>query len=76
MKTKIIISIIFVTMFLTSCNWIRHNSTPVTKEVTPDYIYRFEYNGHKYIIFKYNGTRNPHNVSGVVHDPDCKCNRN
>ena len=76
MKTKFIITIIFITSLLTSCNWYRHNDTPVTKTITPDYIYRFEYDGHSYIIFKYNGDINPHNTSGIVHDPDCKCHNN
>lgn len=32
------------------------------------YINRFEYNGHKYIMFKSGESRN-----GFVHDPDCPC---
>ena len=31
-------------------------------------VYRFEYNGHKYILFASGESRN-----GFVHDPDCPC---
>lgn len=54
----------------------RHNSETNIKEVeSVDYVYRTEYDGHSYIMFKHNGHTNMHNVTGVVHDPDCPCNR-
>lgn len=31
-------------------------------------VFRYEYDGHKYIMFGQNEYRN-----GVVHDPDCPC---
>lgn len=31
-------------------------------------IYKFNYDGHKYIMFSVNKYEN-----GVIHDPDCKC---
>lgn len=31
-------------------------------------VFRFEYDGHKYILFTSGETRN-----GFVHDPDCPC---
>lgn len=64
---------VMVSMFVfTNCD--RHNSETVVKDVeTVDYVYRIEYDGHKYIVFKHNGNINHNNVSGVVHDPDCKC---
>lgn len=36
-------------------------------------ILHFDYNGHSYIHFHISGTHGGH--SGVVHDPDCKCNQ-
>lgn len=54
----------------------RHNSETHVKEVEfVDHVYRTEYDGHSYIMFKHNGSTNMHNVTGVVHDPDCPCNR-
>lgn len=32
------------------------------------HIYRFKYDGHKYILFYAGDNRN-----GFVHDPDCPC---
>ena len=32
------------------------------------HIYRFKYDGHKYILFYAGDNRN-----GIVHDPDCPC---
>ena len=63
----------FVTsmVFFTGC---RHNSVTEIKNVdTVDYVYRTEFEGHTYIMFKQNGSTNMHNVTGVVHDPDCSC---
>ena len=31
-------------------------------------IYKFKYDGHRYIMFRANGDEN-----GVIHDPDCEC---
>ena len=63
----------FVTsmVFFTGC---RHNSETEIKNVdTVDYVYRTEFEGHTYIMFKQNGWNNDHNITGIVHDPDCKC---
>ena len=63
----------FVTsmVFFTGC---RHNSETKTMTVeSVDYVFRTEFEGHTYIMFKQNGSTNMHNVTGVVHDPDCKC---
>ena len=58
-------------VFFTGC---RHNLETKVKNVdTIDYVYRTEFEGHTYIMFKQNGSTNMHNVTGVVHDPDCQC---
>lgn len=64
--------VVVVSVFVfTGC---RHNKVTEVKDVeTVDYVYRTSFEGHDYIIFKHNGTTNYHNVSGVVHDPDCPC---
>ena len=31
-------------------------------------IYKFKYDGHRYIMFRANGDEN-----GVIHDPNCEC---
>ena len=33
---------------------------------------RFDYDGHKYIMFNWSFGR--YKIAGVVHDPDCECN--
>ena len=33
------------------------------------YVYRFEYDGHKYVMFYSVGAT----INGFVHDPDCPC---
>ena len=66
--------VVFSVVVLTGC---RHNGVTSVEDVeTIDYVYRTEYDGHKYIVFKHNGLTNPHNMSGVVHDPDCPCTMN
>ena len=35
-----------------------------------DPVYKFEYNGHKYIRF------GEYQTTCVVHDPDCECHKN
>lgn len=37
-------------------------------------VLHFNYNGHSYIQFNMGAGQNGR--SGIVHDPDCKCNRN
>jgi hypothetical protein len=66
-----VVMMIVSMMSFTSC---RHNSeTEIENVDTVDYVYRTEFEGHTYIMFKQNGWHNAHNVTGVVHDPDCKC---
>ena len=42
-------------------NYVIHNDNTIT-------VYKFEYNGHSYIMFSHG-----HAENGVVHDPDCPC---
>lgn len=71
------IVMLFVSMMIfTGCDMhsIRHNYNTVIENVeTIDYVYRTEFEGHTYIMFRHNGKTNVHNVTGVIHDPDCKC---
>ena len=73
---KKVIYIIAMALCLTACcmEEVKHQESAVEKE----YLYlsgqgslgvlRFEYNGHKYILFTSGESRN-----GFVHDPDCPC---
>lgn len=71
-RTFIIVMMMVVLM--TGFTGCRHNRVTETKNVeTVDYVYRTEFEGHTYIMFKQNGSTNMHNITGVVHDPDCKC---
>ena len=38
-----------------------------------DRVFKTEFDGHTYIVFKTNGGMDRYDMSGVVHDPDCKC---
>ena len=70
-KVFIFLMVVMTMMVVSGC---RHNSeTESTTVESVDYVYRTEFEGHKYIMFKQNGWHNDHNVTGVVHDPDCPC---
>ena len=70
-RTFSVILVIASLMSFTSC---RHNKVTSVEQVeTIDYVYRTEFEGHSYIMFRQNGSTNMHNITGVVHDPDCKC---
>lgn len=45
----------------------------VTKTEVFDQVFRTEFDGHTYIVFKTSGGMDKYDMSGVVHDPDCKC---
>ena len=73
---KKVIYIIVMALCLSACcmEEVKHQESAAEKE----YLYlndqgtlgviRFEYDGHKYILFTSGETRN-----GFVHDPDCPC---
>ena len=76
---KVICIIAMALCLLSSCNMkeIEHKESDTEKE----YLYlrdgqgtltvfRFEYDGHKYILFTAGDFRN-----GSVHDPDCPCHK-
>ena len=66
-----IVMLLVSMMFFTGC---RHNDvTDIENVETIDYVYRTKFEGHSYILFKQNGSTNMHNITGVVHDPDCEC---
>ena len=50
-----------------------HIPNNVTSTETFEQIFRTEFDGHTYIVFKTNGGIDKYDMSGVVHDPDCKC---
>ena len=73
---KKVICIIAMALCLSSC-WVEETEEKET-EAKEEYLYlkdnvhlvvnRFEYDGHKYILFFSGEIRN-----GFVHDPDCPC---
>ena len=73
---KKVICIIAMALCLSSC-WVEETEEKET-EAQKEYLYlkdnvhlvvnRFEYDGHKYILFFSGEIRN-----GFVHDPDCPC---
>ena len=73
---KKVICIIAMALCLVSC-WVEEREEKET-EAKKEYLYlkdnvhlvvnRFEYDGHKYILFYSGEIRN-----GFVHDPDCPC---
>ena len=73
---KKVIYIIAMALCLSSC-WVEDTEEKET-EAKKEYLYlkdnvhlvvnRFEYDGHKYILFFSGEIRN-----GFVHDPDCPC---
>ena len=73
---KKVICIIAMVLCLSSC-WVEETEEKET-EAKKEYLYlkdnvhlvvnRFEYDGHKYILFFSGEIRN-----GFVHDPDCPC---
>lgn len=73
---KKVIFIIAMALCLSSC-WVEETEEKET-EAKKEYLYlkdnvhlmvnRFEYDGHKYILFFSGEIRN-----GFVHDPDCPC---
>ena len=73
---KKVICIIAMALCLSSC-WVEETEEKET-EAKKEYLYlkdnvhlvvnRFEYDGHKYILFFSGEIRN-----GFVHDPDCPC---
>lgn len=77
MKNFIYTIVILSAIIITSCEIrteIKENQTNVrihSKKKNYDIIpTHFEYNGHKYIVFKIaQGAK-----SSIVHDPDCPCN--
>ena len=78
MKAKIIgnqmkhILILVVAMLFVSCD--KGTKIIIRNDVPFDKVEHFSYRGHKYIKFsKYEGWQ--HGICGVVHDPNCKCNK-
>lgn len=77
---KKVIYIIAMALCLSACcnmEEIKRQETAVEEEylylnygqiISKVYINRFEYDGHKYIMFQSGESRN-----GFVHDPDCPC---
>ena len=73
---KKVICIIAMALCLSSC-WVEETEEKET-EAKKEYLYlkdnvhlvvnRFDYDGHKYILFFSGEIRN-----GFVHDPDCPC---
>lgn len=45
----------------------------VTETEVFEQVFRTEFDGHTYIVFKTSGGMDKYDMSGVVHDPDCKC---
>lgn len=45
----------------------------ITSTEVFDRVFKTEFDGHTYIVFKTNGGMDRYDMSGVVHDPDCKC---
>ena len=72
---KKIMILVLTCICLISCG-SRHNRETKEKKLSNiDYAERFEYDGHKYIIFHQLGSTNYTNRNGVVHDPDCPCHQ-
>lgn len=70
-----IFTVVMMIVSMMSFTGCRHHSETQIKSIEHlDNVVHVEYNGHKYIMMKYNGSTNMHNITGVVHDPDCKCN--
>ena len=74
MKKTIILALSFIC--LVSCGWRNNRVTTEKRLNNIDCATRFEYDGHKYIMFYQYGNTNYKNKSGVVHDPDCPCHNN
>ena len=70
--TKIVILTLgLVALLLQSCQQnIQH--TTVHADAVIKHVYTFEWNNHSYIMFGTSYTEMV-SVSGVVHNPDCKC---
>ena len=71
MKTKFmkrLIMILGAPLLLSACCQVSNEAQEV-KEI-PMKARRFTYEGHRYIMFLYNV-----HMNGVVHDPDCPCNK-
>ena len=76
---KVIYIITMALCLLSSCNMkkIEHKESDTEKEYLylrngrgTLTIFRFEYDGHKYILFTSGELKN-----GFVHDPDCPCHK-
>jgi len=74
MKKTIIL--VLTCICLVSCGWRNNRETDVRNLNNIDFAERFEYDGHKYIMFHQFGSTNYTNRNGVVHDPDCPCHNN
>ena len=70
---KKILFLVVVGICLASCGWRNNSNTHDKKIDNIDVATRFEYDGHKYILFMRYGNTNYTNQTGVVHDPDCPC---
>lgn len=69
---KNILFLVFATCLITACCSEKQNPNYVKqpKDVFPSKPVEFVYKNHKYISFGGNQLK-----SGVVHDPDCPCNK-
>lgn len=75
---KKFISLIFGTLLISSCTTIKDAvivkmdgwAHPVNSTEKPIDVTIYEYNGHTYLIFGRSTL-----INGVVHNPDCICNK-
>lgn len=68
-KLKLISFICLVAVIFGSCNPSQEEKNLGTQNHKD--VSEFEYNGHKYIKFKWGSGH--YTTAGVVHDPDCPC---
>lgn len=59
---------------VTETDGLTYTKKVIVRDTEINKVLHFNYNGHSYIQFNTGEGRNGR--SGIVHDPDCKCNRN
>lgn len=62
---------LLIALSLTGCE---KQGTPITYNPNLRKIVKFEFEGHKYISFEIWNTGHTNGV-GIVHDPDCSCQK-
>ena len=71
---KKVIIFILICLLIISCSSIVHYDNTHTQDIEIiDNAYKFNYEGHDYIMFYHNSEFGQGFATGVVHSPDCIC---